>query len=253
MKTSNLIKLTVVAATFATLTVRANIIGSPHDFTGEAWNVRTADPNTVCGVCHTPHHASITAGPLWNHETAPALAFTMYANPVNGVGGAPGANLKIINQSSQPNPSSLACLSCHDGVIAVNSYGVDGNAPVPQGGNGVTVPSKANLTRDLTHSHPISFTYDNALFQADKWLNDPDNTTVQSPVSSAVAWNAPVSMNLNRFLLNGNHTVECSSCHDVHAQEGSAFNLQNNPNLVKIIGVDAGQNGSLLCRACHNK
>jgi len=251
MKTSNLIKLTVVAATFATVTVRANVIGSPHDFSGEAWNVRTADPNTVCGVCHTPHHADTTLGPLWNHSASAIGGFTMYGNPVNGVGGAPGANVKFTTPGA-PNATSLACLSCHDGTVAINSYGVDGVQGL-QGGIDVRVPFKANLTQNLTHSHPISFTYDNALFQADKWLNDPDNTTVQAPVSSEVAFNAPVSMNLNRFLLNGNHTVECSSCHDVHAQEGSAFSLQNNPNLVKIIGVDANGNGSLLCRSCHNK
>ena len=34
---------------------------------------------------------------------------------------------------------------------------------------------------------------------------------------------------------------------------GSPFDIINNPKLVKIVGVDAQNHGSLLCRSCHNK
>ena len=42
--------------------------------------------------------------------------------------------------------------------MAINSYG--GGI---QGGSGVTITNSANLTKDLSHSHPISFTYDATL------------------------------------------------------------------------------------------
>jgi ABC-type metal ion transport system substrate-binding protein len=47
--------------------------------------------------------------------------------------------------------------------------------------------------------------------------------------------------------------VECTSCHDVHNQSGTPFDITKNPKLVKIVGVDASGKGSLLCRSCHNK
>lgn len=234
-------KILVAASLALPIVVRAGIINSPHDFSGESWNNNPADPNTVCGVCHTPHHADPIAGPLWNH-TSSGLGFTMYANGVS-----PGANVRF-TPAAQPNAASLACLSCHDGTVAVNSYG--GGI---QGGSAVTITNGANLTKDLTHSHPISFTYDTTLVGLDKWLYNPDTTTVLIPASGGGAFVSGVDMTINGFLLNGNHTVECSSCHDVHGQEGSPFNITSNPKLVKINGVDAQNNGSLLCRSCHNK
>ena len=244
MKTPNLFSLSVVTGILLTIPAitQAGIIGSPHDFSGESWNTRAADQHTVCSVCHTPHHADATAGPLWNH-TSTSGGFTMYSLS------SPGAKIKYTPESG-PAAASLACLSCHDGTIAVNSYG---GSPSP-GASG-TITNSANLTKDLSHSHPISLTYDTTLASPtkDKWLFNPDTTTVTPPVSGGGAFVSGSDMSLNGFLLNGNHRVECSSCHDVHNQEGSPFDISNNPKLVKIVGVDANNDGSLLCRACHNK
>lgn len=242
-------KILIVAALTLLMVVRAGIIGSPHDFSQESWNINAADQHTVCGVCHTPHHADPVLGPLWNH-TSSGLGFTMYAN-----GTAPGANVKF-TPAAQPNASSLACLSCHDGTMAVNSYGVGGIQGI-QGGTAMMITNSANLTKNLTHTHPISFTYDANLCSLDQWLFNPDTTYVTPPASGGGAFvslvGAPNAMTINGFLLNGNHMVECSSCHDVHNQIGSPFDIINNPRLVKIVGVDAQNHGSLLCRSCHNK
>jgi len=246
MKKLNL--LTLAVATGALLAspsvIRAGIIGSPHDFSGESWNTKASDQHTVCSVCHTPHHADPNAGPLWNH-TQTGGGFTMYNNA-----NSPAANLKATPDAS-PAASSLACLSCHDGTVAVNSYGGAPSAPL------VTITNSANLTKDLSHSHPISLTYDANLVgngsNQDKWLYPPDSTTVQVPVSGGGAFVSGNDMTINGFLLGGTHRLECRSCHDVHNQEGSPFDIVNNPKLVKMVGVDADNNGSLLCRACHNK
>ena len=220
---------------------RASIVGSPHDFSGESWNNKASDQHTICSVCHTPHHASTTAGPLWNH-TQTGGGFTMYNNA-----NSPGANLKV-NPDAQPAASSLACLSCHDGTVAINSYGgAPANAPV-------TITNSANLTKDLSHTHPISFTYDSTLaLTKDTWLFDPATKVVVPPASGGGAFVSSGDMTINGFLLGGKYRVECSSCHDVHGQEGSPFDIVNNPKLVKIVGVDSQNKGSLLCRSCHNK
>jgi hypothetical protein len=247
MKKLNLLTLAFVtgALLVSPSVIRAGIIGSPHDFSGEAWNTAAGDQHTVCMVCHTPHHADPTRGPLWNHSSSGG-GFTMYNNST-----APAANLKATPDAA-PAASSLACLSCHDGTVAVNSYG--GGI---QGGSAVTITNSANLTKDLSHSHPISLTYDTTLagngVNQNKWLWNPDTTTVVPPVSGGGAFVSANDMTVNGFLLGGTHRLECRSCHDVHNQEGSPFDINNNPKLVKMVGVDANNNGSLLCRACHNK
>jgi len=44
--------------------------------------------------------------------------------------------------------------------------------------------------------------------------------------------------------------VQCSSCHDVHKQVGSA---PTSGIMVKISGTDSSARGSLICRNCHIK
>ena len=246
MKKVNLLTLTIATGALlaSSAVIRAGVIDSPHDFSDETWNKKASDQHTVCSVCHTPHHADPVAGPLWNHTMSPG-GFTMYNNST-----APAANLQSAPDSS-PAASSLACLSCHDGTVAVNSYG-----GTVQGGGPVTVTNRANLTKDLSHSHPISLTYDVNLTTLDKWLYNPDTKTVARPVSGGGAFVSGNDMTINGFLLGGNHRLECRSCHDVHNQEGSKYSAGPgglNPKLVKLVGTDASDNGSLLCRACHNK
>lgn len=248
MKTLNILNLTLVTGSLLVLpaTMQAGILGSPHDFSGESWNVQPSDNNSVCGTCHTPHHADSTVVPLWSHKTTDST-FKMYDNANVAV-----ADLQATTDG-EPAGVSKACLSCHDGTVAVNTYGGVGNYTT-WGGVGVTITNTALLGTDLTHTHPISMDYDASLsgngVGQDRWIFDPDTTEVLTPDSGTfVAGN---DMTINGFLLNGNHRVECSSCHDVHNQEGTPFDINTNPKLVKIVGTQAGK-GSLLCRSCHNK
>jgi hypothetical protein len=250
MKTINLLSLTVVTGSLLTLTSRAGIVGSPHDFSSQSWNTDPSDPATVCSTCHTPHHADSSVVPLWSHATT-VSSFTMY-NKAN----VPSSQMVAV-PAGQPNGISKACLSCHDGTVAINTYG---GSPAYGGtmtthGTATFVTNGANLGTDLTHSHPISLVYNPALVgtgpNQDQWLYNPNTTPVLTPVSGTfVPGN---DMTVNGFLLNGNNSLECTSCHDVHNQEGTPYDIMLNPKLVKIVGVDAGGHGSLLCRSCHNK
>lgn len=244
MKCLNLLALGAFAGTLLMFpsTSRAGILGTPHDFAGEAWNISPSDRNSVCGPCHQPHHATSSVVPLWGHATSqgPWIMYSTLNSPTFKA--AP-------SQSPTPTSTSLACLSCHDGTVAVNAY-----AGGIQGGSAVTVTNDARIGTDLTHTHPISFDYTAALVgtgpNQDQWLYNPDTTQVLTPDNSPfVPGN---DMSINGFLLNGSHRVECSSCHDVHNQAGSPYDINNNPMLVKINGTRNGK-GSLLCRSCHNK
>ncbi len=64
----------------------------------------------VCVYCHTPHGAnSQIAAPLWN-RTISTTEFTIYDKART-----------LDRPISQPGPNSLTCLSCHDGVTAIDS------------------------------------------------------------------------------------------------------------------------------------
>lgn len=234
--------LLVAAALALPMVARAGIIGTPHDFSGESWNIAPSDNNSVCGACHQPHHADSSVVPLWSHATT-ASTFTMY-NTAN----VPASDLQSV-PDGQPAGISKACLSCHDGTVAINTYG-----GTTWGGIGITITNSANLGTDLTHTHPISLVYDDSIagdgVGKDKYLFDPATKNVLVPDSGTFdVGNDPT---VKGFMLDGGNRLECNSCHDVHNQIGSPYSLTLNPKLVKIVGTQAGK-GSLLCRSCHDK
>lgn len=101
----------------------ANGIGnSRHNMGSFGPVIHTNETTEVCVFCHTPHHASAAATdvPLWNRVNA-ATSYTAYGTTLSGT---------VI---STVGSTSLACLSCHDGVTTwdtiVNAPGSDGVNP----------------------------------------------------------------------------------------------------------------------------
>lgn len=204
---------------FATSATAGTIIGSKHDFAAQAWN----SSNEICIVCHTPHNSStIPDAPLWNHEVTTST-FTTYTSPSFDGAGTIG----------QPDGSSVLCLSCHDGTVAVDSYG--GAA-----GGGFTLTGRSNLGTDLSNDHPISFTYDAALATADPGLFDPTTKTITIGEGDKQKTGTIDDV----MLLSGK--LQCASCHDVH----NGF-TQGPATTNKLLRVN--RLGSQICLACHNK
>lgn len=191
------------------------ITGSAHDFTAQAWS-----GGRICVACHTPHKSdtSVTDAPLWNHANSTAT-YTLYSSPT--------MNATV----TQPGGGSKLCLSCHDGTVAVNSFG---------GVTGTTMISAANnLGNNLKRSHPIGFTYDTALSTADGSLFDPATKTATIGSGTQTKTGTIASV-----LLYGGK-MECDSCHDVH----NTFTVGGaGTGLVKV-----DPSGSKICLACHNK
>ena len=196
----------MVSFLFSMVVSAQGIVGSAHDFSGAGWNTT----GEICIVCHTPHNAdtTVTDSPLWNHEVTTST-FTLYSSST--LNATPG----------QPDGRSKLCLSCHDGTVALDSFG-----GVTTGTNYIT--GNANFGTDLSNDHPISITYDTALATTDGGLHDPAITN--SGLGSTIA----------NDMLFGNK-VECSSCHEVH----NAYGI--NKLLIK------SNAGSQLCLTCHNK
>ena len=202
--------LTAVAGLFIAGTASAAITGTAHDLSANGYT-----GGEICIVCHTTHNTDTTVSdsPLWNHEVT-AATYTLYASST--LQSAPG----------QPVGVSKLCLSCHDGTVAIDSFG---------GGTGSTfVGTGADVGTDLADDHPIAMTYDAALNVADPEMADPTATASGVPGSSG---------NIDDDMLfgAGNDQLECASCHDVHG------GVVNTPLLVK------DNADSALCLTCHIK
>jgi predicted CXXCH cytochrome family protein len=183
-----------------------SIIGTKHDLSAYGWGT-----DQTCKFCHTPHNAlSANLAPLWNHATSTAT-YNLYGEN----GSSPTFN--ATNTISQPSASSKACLSCHDGTVAMDTYGTR-TGTHKMGGT-------SNLGTDLRNDHPISFTYDAALATADGALI--------MPVSGS--W-----VDASHKVPLYNTKLECASCHNVHDDTNPPFLRKNNT-------------GSALCLSCHIK
>jgi predicted CXXCH cytochrome family protein len=122
---------------------------------------------------------------------------------------------------------SKLCLSCHDGTVAIDSFGGT------TGTNNITGASK--LGTDLTNDHPIGITYDAALVTGDGGLKAITSAANIGPAGAKTGTIDSNLLNLGK--------VECSSCHDVHNT-----NTAVSANLLKITN-----SGSALCLTCHVK
>ncbi|HEY3355116.1 MAG TPA: cytochrome c3 family protein [Polyangia bacterium] len=212
-----ILQVAVVAATLIGAAAYAGIAGSKHDlslnFAG--FNPAGSAPtNEICRPCHTPHNANGNLVPLWNHTTT-TQTFIPYTSTTM-TGGTAGV----------PTGGSLACMSCHDGITAVDAFGGS-----TTGGHAMAGASTANLGLDLSNDHPIGFSYQ-ASVAADPGIIAPATpgvcvtlagTTCETPLYGAT----------------GN--MECATCHAVH---GSGV-------IPKFLRVNNA--GSALCLKCHNK
>ena len=211
----------------------ASIVGSKHDLK-HAYEVGSGlmkaslnNYGEVCVYCHTPHSANTSIGaPLWNRN-ASSTTYTVYGSPT----------MKT-TPSNPPSGISKACLSCHDGVQAVdaiiNAPGSGLNTGGPWYGQSAALyhfgmkeganncgechtggaghdARAAYLGTDLSNDHPISMTYPST---------SDFNPSPDLPLFSG--------------------KVECASCHDPHDPTRGAFLRKSN-------------SGSALCLTCHIK
>jgi hypothetical protein len=195
------------------------IVGSPHDFSTQGWS-----GGQICVPCHTPHNAnvSVTDAPLWNHALTTKV-FQLYTSPT----------LNAI--PTQPTGASKLCLSCHDGTVAIDSFGGATGTIFMNGDEAV-----GRAPNDLKDDHPLSFQFDTALATADGGLNDPATkvVTIGSGSHTRTGTIAQVMLYAGQ--------LQCASCHDVH-NNFVAGGSQGQP-LLKIT-----KTGSAICLACHNK
>jgi len=237
---------------------------SPHDFRKYPWS-RSGEN---CLPCHVMQGAKTLPAPLWylNSSTQTYIMYGISHTPEKG---------SVLN--NPPDGISKKCLSCHDGIIASDTYGPN------TGGHAF------RFDRDLTgiipnNNHPISFIYDTELTTKYGDLYDPstqlsgvngsngadnepstglsdaadsngddnepptglsdlvDSSGADNDTSTELSDVAGIIGTIDADMLFSNR-MECSSCHDVH-------NTRAVPG-TKLLVKDSA--GSALCLTCHNK
>jgi len=214
-----------VLLVFATTIAYAGIATTKHNLTSTSpFPTHTDDPNTtLCEFCHIPHGANSTIqeAPLWSRAT-PGGPYMVYGQ---------GQTLSGTTVN-QPGSVSLACLSCHDGTIAINNI-VKNGVQISKGNMtgsvdnanrlidaNVADPYNPVVGPDLTNDHPIGMQYRGTQATL-AGLVDANNRTVAG-----------------KFPLYGptKDQMECATCHDPHTSQQQSF-LRSSK--------------STLCQECH--
>jgi predicted CXXCH cytochrome family protein len=218
------------------------LAASPHNLNN--WAGAKVDKQQVCLPCHTPHGSALnseggTGELLWNHNTNWGTSYTMYTSP--------GQHTTRYSGTSSANPvldsTSRLCLSCHDGAIAVDSYGASGSNTVSTLTIDKLGTGSAKLGTDLSTSHPVGISYpglsaDGKTFTASAASGYIDPTTANW--GRTVTTGSALGGGINFSTVSGkSNVIGCGTCHTPHTYTY---------NFVKVDNT-----GSQLCFKCHDK
>lgn len=232
----------------------ATIAGGPHDLSnGSAVRNANATINgQTCVFCHVPHGGS-TNQPLWNRSNPNGGAYQVYSSSTSAA---------VATAAGVASGISGACMSCHDGTIAMDvvtninglPFGTaptNGNVSFVAGPNRKALYSNGTggtnnvmsgglpfLGSDLRNDHPVAVTYQTAL------TADPSHYRVITQVGARIFVNGAGGPLPLFGSSTATATVECASCHDAH---NNSLNGTNGGFLRQA------NSGSQMCTACHNK
>ena len=186
----------------------AGVVTTKHNLSVSGpGTVKATSEAQVCVFCHTPHSAA-TSAPLWNRR-APGSFYTPYSSST------------AIAVPGQPTGSSILCLSCHDGTIALGEV-LSQPLPIAMAGGVTTLPTgPGRLGTDLSDDHPISFAYTATLAAQRGELVNPATLT-------------------GAVKLDASGQLQCASCHNAHDDTYGKFLAMSNTR-------------SALCQTCHVK
>ena len=183
----------------------AQIANSRHNFSSMGWS-----DGEICKPCHTPHFAVEGMPRLWNHALTTAT-YQMH----EGTGTAVD-NFDV---------TSRMCLSCHDGTVALDSFG---------GREGTNfIEPLGNLGTNLLDDHPVG----------SDGVYPTEPSTRFNPAVNGRVGSGTNTVRLREWNDNGTVrlVVGCTTCHNPH-------NRGNFPHMTVVTN-----SASNLCLICHIK
>jgi len=248
---------------FGAATVDAGITQTRHNLIGSGRDTMTEEEQSVavCAFCHTPHGTD-QSRPLWQGaEVAEGASFTTFDS----------FGLSNLENVEEVGSVSLACVSCHDGVQALNVT-IDGAAraqPSAAGGrvSSMLTPGSVGPATQLAISHPVGIPYgawrdrvtDSVLGLAaggTRGVLAPDagdqrrggfNEPLSATIDGTTVWwletagegrqRVDIHLYTRPVGTDGEAPyIECASCHDPHSER---------QNFLR------GENTGSLCVSCH--
>lgn len=213
--------LVLLAAIAPVALAGTGVVSTRHNLSRSSpGEVRASTETEVCVFCHASHVES-GAGPLWNRSTSGAVTYQPYDSPT------------LSSRPGQPEGSTLLCLSCHDGTVALGAVG-NRDREIDMIGTGlgrIDTRSPGNLGTDLAGTHPVSMSYDEGRARD---LTTGARTRLKPEP-------APTG---GGTLLDAARRVQCTACHDAH--EDPAATGANVPPFWRGGSFDD------VCTACHD-
>lgn len=216
--------------------------GTPHDFRQGSAGEPASNMQEVCVFCHTPSGGrSGGDGPTWQRAIQPELNFQVYATQDDPL--AFGIGFDVAGMS-------VVCLSCHDAAQAqtVTSRVDDHPFGIPYRGALAMMNVPDTAPRYVPPAEGGPYRQANfPVFTQD--FKRPSSGVVDGRV---VWWTAagtpggprtradlPLYTRRAGSIYDDVPFVECGTCHDPHSP---------NPLFLRL-----GNDGSLVCKVCHQK
>lgn len=246
---------------------------APGSTSANRFTPTTVADDEVCVFCHTPHAASTTAAaPLWNKNAPATIAYSLYSSTTMD---AAQASDGPVAGKTAIGSISIACLSCHDGVNAMNTVinapgsgfgtgSIPGTWTTGSGNMGTGITNLNDGTAGLSNDHPIGIAYcawsavtgtgaAAVLTCGDADFKAPSAGTAAGQTVFWLDTNATVGRQKNDIILYNRAfgtatgpSVECASCHDPHLEKYSDGTTAR--TFLRVANT-----GSKVCLSCHTK
>lgn len=206
-------KMLAIALVLAAGTASAAVSSTKHNMNsysgsqtqGGTTANATGGTGDVCYYCHAAHNTLVGAAPLWARNNPVTTSYVTYSSStisknINGI----------------MDPVSLACLSCHDGTIAVNQT-IKGRVGGLATDKFMLGNATAKIGPNLSNDHPVSIAWAGTGYAG---------LTATMPAA------------FQPYNIGGSPGLACASCHEPH---GTAFS--------KFLRADP--NSGSFCVSCH--
>lgn len=229
MKKGFVFAVILVLAFAGTAMAQTKLANTKHDLSsGSTAVIKATDTDQVCIFCHTPHRGSpATRRPLWNHEASATATLTWSPTKTTR-----GTDLPTDATAAAVAPS-MACLSCHDGSIALGSvlvYYTGGSSGTKTFNVAGTNTTAGKLSGGSALINP-------AAMQS----NHPIGIPAPAAKTGYTPFKASPTADAQGVDYDANGNVQCQSCHNPHL-----YSTIEAPFLRKITAASA------LCVTCHD-